>query len=161
MGERPTVSVKPTVEPAYYNDNAVFRLFIWRDMLADLKNEKLVLGSDFGKPFRSKSLEILHWGDGDWSRDGWIGAHNSYLEIIYRTGIVGMGLISVLFIVLFRMIRRFVVLKSVTGILLCGIIINWFVAANFLLIFELPYTAIPIWTIYGLTLAYYHQTQER
>ena len=59
------------------------------------------------------------------------------------------------------MIKRFIMLKSLTGILLCGIIINWFVAANFLLIFELPFTAIPIWTLYGLTLAYGREVQEK
>ena len=140
--------------------NAVFRLFIWRDMLADLLKEKPFLGFDFGKPFRSKSLEILNWGNGDWVRDGWIGAHNSYIEIIYRMGIVGILLILSLWIILFKMIRKFILTKSFTGVLLCGIIINRFAAANFLLIFELPYTAIPIWTIYGVTLAYCYKTQE-
>lgn len=142
------------------NSNAVFRLLIWRDMLADLAKEKPVLGFDFGKPFRSKSLEILNWGSGDWARDGWIGAHNSYLEIIYRTGIVGILLILSLWIILFKMIKKFILTKSLTGVLLCDIIINWFAAANFLLIFELPYTAIPIWTIYGMTLAYGYKTPE-
>ena len=149
------------VEPTYYNENAVFRILIWRDMVVDLANEKPILGFDFGRPFRSKSLEILRWGEGDWQRDGWIGAHNSYLHMIYRTGVVGIALILSLLIVLFRMIKKFIALKSLTGILLCGIIINWFVAANFLLIFELPYTAIPIWAIYGLTLAYYHEALKK
>lgn len=157
----PPVSVEKIKEPAFYNDNAVFRLFIWRDMLVNLANEKPIFGFDFGKPFRSKSLEILHWGDGDWARDGWIAPHNSYLHIIYRTGIIGLLLIVSLLTILFRMIQRFIAIKSLTGILLSGIIINWFVAANFLLTFELPYTAIPIWTIYGMTFAYYHEVKEK
>ncbi len=141
------------------NNNAIFRLLIWRDMWLDLKNEKPmpILGLDFGRPFRSRTLEALQWGLGDWIRDGWIGAHNSFFHIIYRTGIVGALLIGGLFVMLFRMIRAFIFARSLTGILLCGIILNWFIAANFLLIFELPYTAIPIWTIYGMTLAYYSQ----
>jgi len=150
-------TVEPVEYPAYYNDNAVFRLIIWRDMLVDLVNEKPIFGIDFGKPFRSKSLEILHWGDGDWFRDGWIGAHNSYLHMVYRTGIVGIVLIICFLTTLFRMIKKFISMKSLTGILLCGIIINWFAAANFLLIFELPYTAIPIWTLFGLTYAYFKE----
>jgi len=56
--------------------------------------------------------------------------------------------------ILLRMILISIKSKSIAGILLCGIIINWFVSANFLLILELPYTAIPIWTIYGMTFAY-------
>lgn len=142
------------------NHNAVFRIFIWRDMIVEFMREKPIIGFDFGKPFRSKSLEILHWGDGDWVRDGWIAAHNSYLHIIYRMGIVGIVFIFSFLVVLFRMIRKFILMKSVTGILLCGIIINWFVAAHFLTIFELPYTAIPIWTLFGLTYAYFSELRS-
>jgi len=142
------------------NENAVFRLFIWRDMLVELAKNKPILGFSFGKPLRSISLEILYWGYGDWYRDGWIGAHNSYLHMIYRTGIIGILLIFSLGAILLRMIIQFIRSKSFTGILLCAIIINWFTAANFLLIFELPYTAIPLWTIYGMTLAYYHSLMK-
>ncbi len=144
------------------NDNAVFRLLIWRDLLVELAKEmpKSILGFSFGKPFRSISLEVLKWGYNDWHRDGWIAAHNSYLEIIYRAGIIGILLILSLWIILFKMIKQFIQWQSLTGILLCGIIINWFVAANFLLIFELPFTAIPIWTIYGMTLAYHSQLRK-
>ncbi len=142
------------------NNNAVFRLLIWRDMLTELVNEKPIFGFSLGRPLRSRSLEMLHWGDGDWARDGWIEPHNSYLHIIYRTGIVGILLISSFLFILFKMIKHFILIKSTTGILLCGIIINWFVAANFLVILELPYTAIPIWTIYGMTFAYCYKTRK-
>lgn len=157
----PLVPSQKTATGWVDNNNAVFRLLIWRDMWRDLKREKPILGFSFGTPFRSKSLEILDWGTGDWARDGWIEPHNSYWHIIYRGGIIGvLFIVSVLF-VLFMMIWRFLHAKSITGILLCGIIINWFVAANFLVIFELPYTAIPIWTIYGMTLAYCYKFRER
>jgi len=153
------IPVNPGVAE-YSNDNAVFRILIWRDMIVELIKKRPVLGFSFGKPLRSKSLEILNWGFGDWSRDGWIAAHNSYLHILYRSGIVGLLLIVSFLTLLFKMIRQFIRIKSLTGVLLCGIIINWFVAANFLLVLELPYTAIPIWTIYGLTLAYCYKPQE-
>lgn len=156
----PVVHVEQSKTGWVENNNAVFRILIWRDMLRDLWREKPVLGFSFGRPFRSRSLEMLHWGDGDWARDGWIEPHNSYLHIIYRTGIVGILLIFSLLVILFKMIKHFILVKSFTGILLCGIIINWFVAANFLVIFELPYTAIPIWTIYGMTFAYCYKTRE-
>ena len=142
------------------NNNAVFRLLIWRDMFRDLIKEKPILGFSFGKPLRSISLEILGWGASEWARDGWVAAHNSYFDIIYRTGMIGVLFIWAIFFMLFQMIRRFVQLKSVVGVLLCGIIINWFIAANFLVIFELPYTAIPIWTIYGMTFAYCYKSRE-
>ncbi|MBN1870863.1 MAG: hypothetical protein JW847_09845 [Candidatus Omnitrophica bacterium] len=138
-------------------NNAVFRLLIWRDMIVELAREKPLFGFNFGKPLRSVSLEILNWGTCDWQRDGWIAAHNSYLHIIYRAGMVGVIFIFSLFWILGRMIIEFVRMRSITGILMCGILIEWLVAANFLLILELPYTAIPVWSLYGITLAYFQE----
>ncbi len=173
--QRPVISIekfnlkpdetKETIIPLQRNwegacINAVFRMFIWRDMIVEFWKKKPVFGFDFGKPLRSRSLEIINWGETEWSRDGWIGAHNSYLDMVYRAGIVGVVFIGSVLTVLFQMIKKFIRLKSTTGILLCGIIVNWFVAANFLLIFELPYTAIPIWTIYGMTFAYYQNLKR-
>ena len=140
------------LEGAYIN--AIFRLFIWRDILTELIREKPILGFHFGKPLRSISLETLGWGETEWGRDGWIAAHNSYLNIIYRAGVIGLFALLAVFVILFKMIRKSIRCRSLTGVLLCGIIINWFAAANFLLILELPYTAIPVWTLFGLTYAY-------
>lgn len=144
------------------NNNAVFRILIWRDMMVEMfhAKQRWISGFDFGKPLRSQSLEILDWGSNDWARDGWIEPHNSYLHIIYRAGAVGILLIFSFLLILFRMIKYFFKARSLAGILLCGIIIHWFVAANFLLTFELPYTAIPIWTIYGMTFAYCYKIRE-
>ncbi|MBF0522433.1 MAG: hypothetical protein HQL24_05185 [Candidatus Omnitrophica bacterium] len=154
----PQSFVGRNVEGAHIN--TVFRLFIWRDMIAELTGQKKFFGFDFGKPFRSISLEILDWGEGEWQRDGWIASHNSFLSIIYRSGIIGFCFILSLLGLLWFMIRGFIALKSVTGILLCGILISWFVAANFLLIFELPYTAIPVWTLFGMTLGYLKEQRK-
>lgn len=134
--------------------NICFRIFIWQDMIADLKAKKPILGFDFGKPFRSKKIEILNMAWGEWSRDGWIAAHNSYLEIIYRSGIAGIILILLIFIVFIKIVLISINNKSILGILLCAILINWFTAANFMLIFELPYYAIPLWSLFGMNLAY-------
>ncbi|MDP8212623.1 MAG: hypothetical protein P9X22_04940 [Candidatus Zapsychrus exili] len=140
--------------------NAVFRIFIWRDMFVELFKEKPLLGFSFGKPLRSISLEMLEWGKSEWSREGWVAAHNSYFNMIYRAGLVGLIFILSILTILFKMVKFFIINRSFVGILLCAIIINWFVAANFLLIFELPYTAIPIWTIYGMTFAYYSKLKR-
>jgi len=155
---------KTLYEEKYFKNalnNAVFRLLIWRDMLTSLMEHKPILGFDFGKPLRSISLEILSRGAGEWKRDGWVAAHNSYLHIVYRSGIFGIALIVMIFVILFKMIVTFVRYKSLKGIFLCSILINWFVAANFLLILELPYTAIPIWSIYGATYLYYQQLSKK
>ncbi|MFA7677279.1 MAG: hypothetical protein WCY34_03830, partial [Candidatus Omnitrophota bacterium] len=141
-----------SLEGAY--NNSLFRIFVWRDMLEDFKSSPHFWGFEFGKPFRSKSLEILVWADEDWMRDGWVTAHNSYCSIIYRAGAVGIVLIISMVLLLIKMIKQSVRRRSVTGILLCGILINWMVAANFLVILELPYNAIFFWSLLGMTLAY-------
>jgi len=138
--------------------NVFFRLFIWRDMLRGLRQAKpwlWLVGFDFGKPFRSRSIETLYWSTGEWSRDGWITTHNSYFETIYRAGIIGLLFIVILiFVVLFKIVKKLIQFKSVTGVLLSAALINCFIAANFLPILELPYNAIPIWSLFGMTLAY-------
>ena len=138
--------------------NIFFRLYIWRDMLEEYSQARPVFGFDFGWPLRSKHLEALRWGAGEWERDGWVGAHNSFLHMIYRAGVVGLAFIVLMFILLGKIISRSIRQKNLAGILLSGILVFWIVAANFLLIFELPYTAIPYWTIFGLTLAHVLKT---
>jgi len=135
-------------------NNIVFRLFIWRDMIEDWNEHKPFLGIDFGKPFRSISLETQRWAAEEWSRDGWIEPHNSYLHILYRAGIVGVGIIGVMFFGIFLLVKQAFRMKSWILVLLSAIMINWMVAANFLLILEAPYTAIPFWTLAGLIGAY-------
>ncbi|MBL7196755.1 MAG: O-antigen ligase family protein [Candidatus Omnitrophica bacterium] len=147
--------VKPSLrslETAY--NNIFFRIFIWRDILMQLIEERPLLGFDFGKPLRSKRIEILGWAKGDWVRDGWITAHNSYLHIIYRTGIIGVLFIGAVLAVFVKMVLTSIKRRSITGVLLCGALLSWLIAANFLVIFELPYNAIPFWSLFGMTFAY-------
>jgi len=140
--------------------NSLFRILMWRDMLVQLREKKPILGFTFGKPFRSKSIEIINQAYGEWSRDGWITAHNSYLEILYRSGLVGILFIIAIFAILFKMIKKSIQLHSLNGVLLCGILINWLVAANFLVILELPYNAIPFWSLFGMTFAYLNNLKK-
>lgn len=134
--------------------NVFFRLFIWQDMFKDFRREKPILGFDFGKPFRSESIEFSFWAVGEWSRDGWIASHNSYLEIIYRAGIIGLLFIMLIFIAVFKIVKKSIQFKSVTGALLSAVLINWLMATNFLPILELPYNAIPFWSLFGLACSY-------
>ncbi len=139
--------------------NILFRLFIWQDLIDDIiqKDRSLVRfisGFSFGLPFRSQNLEILEWAKGEWERDGWICSHNSYLEIIYRTGILGIILICFLWRMTGNLTRVASLNRSLIGILLCGILVNWLTGAVFGVVFELPYYAIPIWSLFGLAYAY-------
>jgi hypothetical protein len=140
--------------------NILFRIFIWQDMLSALGEKKPFLGFEFGRPFRSKRLEILNLAAGVWRNDGWVAAHNSYLEIIYRAGIVGISFIITIFVIFLKMIKNSIRQRSVTGTLLCAILVNWLVMANFAVILELPYSAIPFWSLFGMTFAHLSKLQN-
>ncbi|MDE2223074.1 MAG: hypothetical protein KGK03_08395 [Candidatus Omnitrophica bacterium] len=136
-----------------YND-IIFRILIWQDMMQELWDNKSIFGVGLSHPQRSRSIEILGWASSEWRSVGWITPHNSFLDLIYRAGILGLGIIYVIFAVLSGLIMDFIAARSVPGILLSGTIIYGLIAANFLLILELPYYAIPFWSLFGLTLAY-------
>ncbi|MFA5059059.1 MAG: hypothetical protein WC676_00330 [Candidatus Omnitrophota bacterium] len=141
--------------------NTVFRLLIWRDLIGELYKQKPILGVDFGKPFRSRSLEMANIASGEWSRDGWIEPHNSYLNLIYRGGVVGIVFIIGMLFIFLRTFFYFLKTGSMVGIMLSTIIFEWLVAANFLVIFEMPYFAIPFWSLFGIMLAYYDSQKKK
>lgn len=147
-----------SLEVAY--NNIFFRLFIWRDMLDELKAKSAWWGVDLGQPQRSPSIEILEWATVEWRRDGWITPHNSFLHMIYRGGIVGLLLVGAIIGVLAYLIRGFLKHRSVWGGLLVASLMYWIGISNFLVFLELPYNAIPFWTFFGMTFAYY-QTLEK
>lgn len=148
-----------SLEVAY--NNILFRLFIWKDILHEIKEKKPVLGIDFGFPFRSQSLEILGWADDAWQKDGWISVHNSYLHMIYRAGVIGLGLILLTFYFVGKIIRFTVDYKFLTGIFLVSPLLFWLTVANFTEFFELPYTAVLFWSFLGLTVAYCNEEKKR
>jgi hypothetical protein len=142
-------------------NNIVFRLFVWRDMARELIKEKAFWGFSFGRPQRSRSLEVLNWATEEWSRDGWITPHNSFFHIIYRAGILGVWLIAIFFFLIGRLVRDFFIMNSTGGGLLVGALVYWLVLSNFFVILELPYNAIVFWTLFGLTWAYRDQLKGR
>lgn len=140
--------------------NSLFRLMIWHDLGAELWKEKPLLGFDFGKPFRSISVESTRAALTEWSRDGWIAIHNSYLNMIYRAGILGLGLITLMSVVFAQMTGIFIRNRNIAGLLLCSGLVVLFVASFFGVILELPYTAIPIWCLFGMTLSMAYRTNH-
>ena len=155
-GTAAAIDVEPVMPVEWLSvNNIVFRLFIWRDMWDDWKGQHSPLfGVDFGKPLRSVSLEILRWAEWEWRKDGWIEPHNSFFHMLYRAGIVGVVLVALIFWSLAHLIIFALRKRSWSLILLSAVLLNWMVAANFLLIFELPYTAIPFWLLAGMAWAY-------
>jgi len=135
-------------------ENMIFRIFIWRDMIEELIQDRGWFGINWGKPQRSKRIEVSKMAFGEWSRDGWITPHDSWLHYIYRGGFIGLVFIIFNLFVFIKTVKYFILNRSVIGVLLCTIILYWFTIANFLVTFELPYNAIPVWTFLGMMLAY-------
>ena len=106
-------------------------------------------------------------GEGEWrisggyGGTGWVEAHNSFLHMFYRAGITGIVFIIIMLFVLIRMISQSIKLRLINGILLCGALIHWIVTINFLPILELPYHAIPFWSLFGMTFAYIKSKQVK
>jgi len=140
--------------------NILFRLLIWRDMVEEIINEKAWFGISFGKPQRSISIENSGFADGEWGRDGWIAPHNAFLHFIYRAGMFGFLMVLGIITTLFVMIREFIGRKSLVGLLLVSILVYWLVLSSFLVVLELPYQAIPFWTLFGMIFAYFFKSHH-
>jgi hypothetical protein len=134
--------------------NIMFRLLIWRDMLKELWEQKPIFGFSFGKPQRSISLEVLNIAVGEWSRDGWIMPHNSYLHFIYRGGLIGLTLVVILVWSFFHLSKLFFQKRSLVGVILMSVVVYWLTIANFTVFFEFPYQAIAFWSVLGFLFAY-------
>lgn len=148
-----------SLEVAY--NNIFFRIFIWRDMIKELKEKEAWWGVDLGQPQRSPSIEILGWATVEWQRDGWITPHNSFLHMIYRGGIIGGLFVLSIIMVLIYLVRGFLKYRSITGGLLVACLMYWIGISNFLVFLELPYNSIPFWTFFGMTLGYLHTLKNR
>ncbi len=141
--------------------NALYRVFIWRDMWRDLLKERAWWGINWGIPQRSKSLEILGWNVREIIDAGWIVPHNSFFHMVYRAGWVGIGLIGVLMVALIKLTSGFLAARSFTGGLLLAILCYWIGLASFSLFLEVPYTAIPFWSLLGFLFAYFRKMPAR
>ena len=146
------------LEVAY--NNIFFRYLIWKDMVKEMLHDKAWLGVNWGKPQRSTSLEILGWASAIWQQDGWITPHNSYLHLLYRGGILGLILIISLFMVVINLIKRFIALRSLTGIFIMATFVYWMTIMTFLVFLEFPYNAIPLWSLLGMTLAFCERQEK-
>lgn len=140
--------------------NILFRYYIWKDMVEELYQKRAWWGVGMGHPQRSRSIEILGIAWGEWTRDGWICPHNSFLHMIYRTGIIGFMLILFIYYGVFYCIKITLRQKSIIGLCLMTGVIYWMMLSNFLVILELPYTAIPFWSLFGITFAYCKQLES-
>lgn len=139
------------------DNNIAWRIFVWKDMLGEIfkSGKNFLVGTDFGKPFRSRSAEILgmECGLGP-GFAGWLEPHNSYIHILYRAGLIGLLFIIIVLGIFIRMVTLFLRKKDIIGVLLCSSLLFWLTDANFAVILELPYFAIPFWALFGVVLRY-------
>jgi len=68
--------------------------------------EKAFFGINFGKPQRSRRIEIIEQAKGEWQRDGWITPHNSFLHMIYRGGIFGAFYVVLFIYTFFHLLKN-------------------------------------------------------
>jgi hypothetical protein len=145
-------------------NTTLWRLFLWRDIFNELFRKKAIFGIDFGKPLRSPTMEKLRyltgigWSLGDWL--GWVEPHNSYIHILYRTGIVGLVFIIVIWTFFVRMFLSFIKNRSFIGITLSAAIFCYLILSNFIVFLELPRFTIPFWCLLGFTYAYSKQIKK-
>ena len=104
--------------PVRLNLNDGFRTWNSRGKRGrEIFKEKAIFGIDFGKPFRSLTLEKLRdiegtgWCIGEWV--GWLEPHNSYIHILYRAGIIGLIFIMAIWIIFIRLVFKFIQKKKI------------------------------------------------
>lgn len=155
--EREGVAVSPDTKFG----TMLFRYYVYTDAIEQVLNEKHLFGFPFGKPFRSLRCEMIGSAYGEYMRDGWIAMHNSYLDVVYRSGLIGIILLAVLFINIFKASAIFLRSRSFKGAALITILIFWLTTCLFTDIFELPYYAIFFWSMYGVILAFAHSMRSK
>jgi O-antigen ligase len=105
-----------------------------------------------------RNTEGTGWQIGDCV--GWLEPHNSYIHILYRAGIVGLFFIIAIWVMFIKIVFRFIQKINFIGILLTCALLYWLILGNFIVLLELPYFAIPFWSLYGIVVAYSYKKNE-
>ena len=136
-------------------NNTTWRLIIWKDIIKK-SMQKPILGYGFGMLYNNETLKDMGWQYGE--DVGFLDPHNSYLSILYRTGIAGL-LIFLLFIISFfiKMIRFLRDCRdlaiSVYMISILSAVIFILVISFFMVVLEGPFLGIFLWIFIGLALS--------
>ena len=136
-------------------NNATWRTILWKDIIKK-SMQKPILGYGFGMLYNNETVKDMGWEYG--ADVGFLDPHNSYLSILYRTGIVGL-LIFLLFIISFfikmiRFLRDCLDLKiSVYMISILSAVIFILVISFFMVVLEGPFLGIFLWVFIGLALS--------
>jgi len=136
-------------------NNAKWRIILWKDIIQK-SMKKPILGYGFGMLYNNETLKNMGWEYG--ADVGFLDPHNSYLSILYRTGIVGL-LIFLLFIVSF-FIKMIKFLRSCQDLAISAYMISVLstiifilVISFFMVVLEGPFLGIFLWVFIGLALS--------
>jgi hypothetical protein len=134
-------------------NNVVFRLFIWRDLFRALVSQKAWLGFGLGYPFRSPTIEALHWAISEWERDGWVSAHNTWFYILFKFGIIGLLMVVAVWSGVFAMTYVFWQTRDFVGLSGCTVLLNWMFGSCFQPFLEQPFYSVVFWLFFGVVYA--------
>jgi O-antigen ligase len=136
--------------------NNIWRLLMWRRMSNDWSSGPRMYGAGVGKPWAYNDVffhTLFHY---ETDRSG-LNPHNSYLNILYRFGAIGLGLLlAVMLSVLFYAWRALRLRLFVGDVLLEGLLLAFFYTAIFSFFtvsLEGPSYALPFWISLGLVYA--------
>lgn len=135
-------------------NNVKWRLMVWGDIFRE-SLEKPLLGHGFGKPFLSESLRECNWLT---PGESWMDPHNSYLSILYRTGIFGLLIFLFIVIRFFYITVNFInkcrnrkIKVYVSGLLTT--IVYILVTSFFMVVLEGPFLGVFLWINMGIVAA--------
>ncbi|MCY3017931.1 MAG: O-antigen ligase family protein, partial [Planctomycetota bacterium] len=136
--------------------NNVWRLLMWRRMLHDWRTGRPWLGAGVGRAwdFNEVLKETYFHHEEDPSG---LNPHNSYLNMLYRYGVVGLAILAALMLsALFYVWKALAVKQGFGDVLLEGILLYFFytaIFAFFTVTLEGPSYALPLWFSLGLLYA--------
>ena len=130
--------------------NNMWRFLVWRRMFSDWRAGHSIVGAGVGRPWFYRALYSsgFHYGD---DREG-LDPHNSYLNTLYRYGVIGFLLL--LSAIVWTIARTFKALRANGGdALLEGLLLYFgytIAFAFFTVSFEGPAYSMPFWMTMGL-----------
>jgi len=129
--------------------NNVWRLLVWRRMFGDWREGNWISGSGVGKPWFYRALYDtgFHFGD---EREG-LDPHNSYLNMLYRYGLIGFALLSALVVLVWRNAFKALSARGDPQVeALCLYAAYTIIFACFTVSLEGPAYAFPFWFALGM-----------
>jgi hypothetical protein len=140
--------------PSVNAADVVWRMFVWRKKASDWFHGHPIVGAGVGQPWFYEALyhTSFHYGE---EREG-LDPHNSFLNLLYRYGLIGFGLLLLAVFSVVMLSLRALRTRIQGDVLLEGLLVYFFFAAVFAFFnnaFEGPSYSLPFWISFGLVYA--------